>query len=408
MKTALLTIGNELLGGFTIDTNAAWLGQALLAGGAEVAFKVSVGDSTDDIGTMLGELDGLYELIITTGGLGPTSDDITKGAVCQYFESEIKFDEAYWQVLIDRFAKRGFTITDNNRSQAEIPVKATILPNPVGTAPGLKFISDQKSTFIILPGVPREMKAIINEHVLPMLPGVGRPYITLHTAGIIESALAERVEPILAGLAVGVAYLPDYTGVDLRLTSSAVGFKGQSDLDAAVSAIRGQFDPYIWGIDDETLSGVVGQALRDRGDTIGVAESCSGGLLGSTIINEPGSSNYFMGSIVAYSDKSKIELLEVGPDKIKLHGAVSEEIAMEMATGAKKAFDTQWSIGTTGLSGPDGGSDEKPIGLVYIAVAGPNRIKAKKYRLVPDRLHHKRATVAAALNMLRKEIQHHG
>lgn len=409
MNAGILTIGDELINGFTIDTNAVWLSQELHRRGVSVVIKASVGDATGAIEAILSQWDGQYDWVITTGGLGPTHDDVTKTAFCNYFDSESRFDEGYWLELVERFKDRGYAIPDNNRSQAEIPTKAEFIANPVGTAPGLKFVSDT-TTFIVLPGVPREMKAIMTDHVLPGLEhNAPIAWLTLHTTGIFESALAEQLEPVMTTLTgVQLAYLPSYSGVDLRLRGREPGGAGRTRVDQAATKLEAILGEQIYGRDSDSLSSVVGQLLLERGETLALAESCSGGLTASHLTDVPGSSAYFMGGVVAYSNAAKVSQLGVNPATLESHGAVSEATAREMAEGVRAAFGATYGVATTGISGPTGGSDEKPVGLVYLAVAGPDGTLVKESRLVPERLPHKHATAQAALNLLRLELLRHG
>ena len=407
MRAAVLTIGDEIVAGFSIDTNSVWLAQELLKRGISVAAKKSVGDDLEAILETLTEWDSKFDLVITTGGLGPTHDDITKTAFCRYFESDIKFDKDYWNLLVERFRKRGYEIPANNRSQAEIPVKAVTVPNPVGSALGLKFTSPATS-FYVLPGVPREMKAIMTEHLLPELgSGEAVSVVTLRTTGIIESALADRLKSFVAKLdRLQIAYLPAYTGVDLRLRGLDKGMRGKEQVESAVAMIEAHLGDLVYGRDDDKLEAVVGRMLMERQQTLAIAESCSGGLASSRITDIPGSSDYLLGAVVAYHNESKVTVLNVNPDTLEKYGAVSESTAIEMAEGVRTVFGAQWGIATTGISGPSGGTSEKPVGLVYLAVAGPQRTVARKANLVPHRLPHKAATAQAALNLLRLEIRH--
>ncbi len=408
MKAGILTIGDEIVAGFSVDTNSVWLAQELLRKGIVVATKASVGDDLKAIEGVLARWDRELELVITTGGLGPTHDDVTKTAFCRYFNSDLQFDEEYWEVLVKRFQKRGFEIPASNRSQAEIPVKAEALPNSVGTAPGLKFQSGT-TTFFVLPGVPTEMKAIMTDHLLPTLDdGEVVSWVTIRTTGIFESALAARLEPLVSSLKdVQVAYLPAYTGVDIRLRSATTGDKGRRIIESAAGKIETLLGDLTYGRDDATLEGVVGRLLAERQETLALAESCSGGLTASRVTDVPGSSAYMLGAVVAYGNAAKVDQLGVKPETLKAHGAVSEAAAREMAEGVKSVFGAHWGVATTGISGPTGGTPEKPIGLAYLAVAGPQRTVAKEARLVPHRLPHKAATAQAALNLLRLEIMHH-
>ncbi|MFB0515256.1 MAG: competence/damage-inducible protein A [Candidatus Neomarinimicrobiota bacterium] len=409
MKAGILTVGDEIVSGFSVDTNSVWLAQELLKRGITVVAKASVGDNQEAIKEVLARWDGELDLVISTGGLGPTHDDVTKTAYCHYFNSGLHFDEDYWQVLGERFQRRGYEIPANNRSQAEIPDKAEALPNPVGTAPGLKFQSD-RCTFYVLPGVPTEMKAIMSGQLLDSLGGgEAMSWVTLRTTGVFESTLSSRLAPLISRLKeVQVAYLPAYTGVDIRLRSITVGETGQAQVESAARGIEAALGDAVYGRGDATLEAVVGRMLTERGETLALAESCSGGLTSSRVTDIPGSSAYMLGAVVAYSNAAKVALLGVRPETLQVHGAVSEATAREMAQGVKAAFAAHWGVATTGISGPTGGTPEKPVGLVYLAVAGPERTVAKEARLVPHRLPHKAATAQAALNMLRLEIMHHG
>ena len=407
MRAGILTIGDEIVGGFSVDTNSVWLAQELLKRGITVATKTSVGDDLEAIEEALARWDGQLELVITTGGLGPTHDDLTKTAFCRYFDSELQFDEEYWQVLVKRFEKRGFEIPVSNRSQAEIPAKAEAVPNPVGTAPGLKFQSGA-TTFFVLPGVPAEMKAIMTDHLLTTLGGnEAVSWVTIRTTGIFESALAARLEPLVSSFKdIQVAYLPAYTGVDIRLRSATTGDKGRRIIESAAGKIETLLGDLTYGRDDATLEGVVGRLLAERQATLALAESCSGGLTASRVTDIPGSSAYMLGAVVAYGNAAKVDQLGVKPETLQAHGAVSEAAAREMAEGVKSVFGAHWGVATTGISGPTGGTAEKPVGLVYLAVSGPRRTVAKEARLVPHRLSHKAATAQAALNLLRLELVH--
>ncbi|MFC1480702.1 competence/damage-inducible protein A [Candidatus Neomarinimicrobiota bacterium] len=405
MNAAILTIGDELLAGFTVDTNAAWIGQQLLKNGIRVTGKATVGDDLDMITRQIADFDGVYELVIITGGLGPTGDDITKSALCKYFTSPLHFDEAYWQLLVERFTQRGYTISENNRGQAEIPDKAETLPNPVGSAQGLLFTTDG-TQFVALPGVPREMQAIFQESVLPRFTQP-EPLVwtTIHTTGMGESMMAQQLEPMLANLdGVEIAFLPDYTGTDIRLTADDRGAKGAANLNRWIEAIQESLGSLVYGRDDESMISLVFDALSSQNQTVAVAESCSGGLIASQLTDVAGATGIFKGGVVAYSNESKTRLLDVEEASIAANGAVSEDVTLQMAIGVRKKFEADWGLSTTGIAGPSGGSPEKPVGLVYIAVASESSRIVKKYRLVPARLHHKRATAMTALNLLRREI----
>ncbi|UCD38272.1 MAG: CinA family nicotinamide mononucleotide deamidase-related protein [Fidelibacterota bacterium] len=409
MKAGILTIGDEIISGFSVDTNSVWLAQELLKRGITTLKKASVGDDPEAIREVLARWDGKLDLVIATGGLGPTHDDITKTAFCQYFNSELRFDEGYWELLIERFKKRGYDIPANNRAQAEIPIKSVAIPNPVGTAPGLQFRSGT-TTFYVLPGVPTEMKAIMTEQILPeMGSGDMVPILTLRTTGIIESALAEKLKHVVSALkGIQVAYLPAYTGVDIRLRALEPVVMTPDVIESAAGEIESILGDLVYARGDTTLEEVVGKLLKERKETLALAESCSGGLASSRITDIPGSSAYMLGAVVAYSNEAKIRHLSVDADTLKAHGAVSEATAREMAEGVKSVFNAHWGVATTGISGPTGGTTAKPVGLVFTAVAGIKRTVVREARLVPHRLPHKAAASQVALNLLRLEILHHG
>ncbi|MEE9162231.1 MAG: CinA family nicotinamide mononucleotide deamidase-related protein [Candidatus Neomarinimicrobiota bacterium] len=405
MKAGILTVGDELLDGVRVDTNSVWLAQRLLERGASIGIKASVGDEVESIAAMLGSWDGELDLVITTGGLGPTHDDVTIAAFCRYFQCGLEFDEDYWQELVTRFRKRGLDIADNNRSQAEIPEKADALPNSVGTAPGLKFQSPA-TTFYVVPGVPAEMKAIMTEHVLPTLDQTGGvAWVTLHTTGVMESELAARIHSLIEGNdGVRVAYLPGVTGVDIRLKGVAVGSEGREAVEGLAANLEAELGQLVYGRDETTLEAAVGRLLAERGESVAFAESCSGGLAMSRTADVPGASAYLRGGVVAYSNEVKVAQLQVGEETLKTHGAVSEAVGREMAEGVRSRFEADWGVATTGIAGPGGGTAEKPVGLVFLAVAGPKRTVALEARLIPERLAHKAASTQAALNLLRLEL----
>ncbi len=407
MNAAILTIGNELLGGAVVDTNSAWLSRQLASRGVSVTHKATVGDTREDIIALLAAWDGQHDMVLITGGLGPTHDDITKAALCDYFGSGLTFDQRYWDVLVERFKKRGLEIPDNNRTQAQLPDLCQPLSNSVGTAMGMKFTSE-KTIFISLPGVPAEMKAIVSEHVLPAIEGQSIAETTLRVTGLTESALSTRLEGIISGAkGVTIGILPSLISTDLRVQAQQPGPAGAQAVAALVEKMADLLGNNVFARDAETMQETVGALLKGRGETVALAESCSGGLAASWLTDVPGSSDTFLGAVVAYSDAVKQSALSVSAQTLSRNGAVSEQVALEMAVGVKTAMDSTWGLSTTGIAGPDGGSAGKPVGLVYIAVAGDKRSEAREYHLVPRRLAHKQMTAQAALNMLRLELLSH-
>lgn len=409
MNAAILTIGDELLGGFVHDTNSVWLAQELRKSGVAVRGKMTVGDTRTEIVAALGRWDGEVDLVVVTGGLGPTHDDVTKLACCDYFRSELIFDEEYWETLVARFTSRGYEIPENNRTQAEIPDKCEILPNPAGSALGMKFLTSQ-TTFVVLPGVPEEMRAIAIQSLLPTLDADPIAVRTLHTIGSYESALAKRLAKIVAQPeGVRIAFLPDLGSVDIRVEALSAGDQGAGRVNSVVKQIEQELGDLIYGYDEETLPAVIGRELGTRGQTVAVAESCSGGLVASMLTDVPGSSATFLGGVVAYSDKVKAEQLGVSEDALAEQGAVSEKVAGDMAQGVRRLLHADWGLATTGIAGPGGGSAEKPVGLVYLAVAGRSRTIVRAANLVSDdRRRHKKASTLAVLDLLRRELTVHG
>ena len=407
MNAAILTIGNELLGGAVVDTNSAWLSRQLASRGVSVTRKATVGDTREDIIAVLAAWDGQHDMVLITGGLGPTHDDITKAALCDYFGSGLTFDQQYWDVLVERFKKRGLEIPDNNRTQAQLPDLCQPLSNSVGTAKGMKFTSE-KTIFISLPGVPVEMKAIVSEHVLPAIEGLSIAETTLRVTGLTESALSTRLEGIISGAqGVTIGILPSLISTGLRIQAQQPGPAGAQAVAAVVKKMADLLGSNVFARNAETMQEVVGALLKGRGETVALAESCSGGLAASWLTDVPGSSDYFLGAVVAYSDAVKQSALEVSAQTLASHGAVSEQVALEMAVGVKAAMRSTWGLSTTGIAGPGGGSAGKPVGLVYIAVAGDKRREVRNYHLVPRRLAHKQMTAQAALDMLRLELLSH-
>jgi nicotinamide-nucleotide amidase len=406
MKASIVTIGNEILSGMTSDTNSAYLARELNLIGIPVVLKLSVGDRGQDILRAFKQALAESDIVLCTGGLGPTSDDITKKVAANLFGSKLKLDKPTLEYIRSRFARRGIEMPACNRGQAMVPNKARILFNPEGTAPGLLFKRGKKM-LVLMPGVSREMKAIYSGSLSGVLSGLAGKNIirqlTLRTTGISESAIAEKLASFEKGLATGtMAYLPTHLGVDLRLTLSGKR-AGQMDekLQELSSKIRQLLGPVIYGQDDETMEVIVGRLLKEKKLTLTTAESCSGGLIADRITDVPGSSEYFLGSVIAYSNTLKEKLLGVKSQTLRLHGAVSRETAIEMANGVRGRLDSHLGLSITGIAGPNGGTDKKPVGLVFMAVAGPKGTVVEERRFLGQRRHIKESASQAALNMLR-------
>lgn len=413
LKISILTIGDELLIGQVANTNTQWIASRLTELGCAVVAQSTIGDER---GVMLSELDRLFsisDIIITTGGLGPTHDDITKPVLCEYFDDEIAPVEDILEDLRVRLANRGVTFIDRNQHQAWLPRKCQPLRNSVGTAPGMLFEKGGKYV-ISLPGVPNEMKHLIECHVLPFAEDLLRrtntsvtAYRTLQTTGCPESMLADTIgEPETFLGNASLAFLPSYQGVKLRIGVDAENIdKARTEINRIADYIYSRAGRFIFGEGEATLASAVGEELLKSGMTLSTAESCTAGMLSAAVTDVSGSSKYFMGSIVAYHNDVKISKLGVDPSTLSAHGAVSEQTALEMAINCRKTFGTSFAVSITGIAGPDGGSPEKPVGTVWIGIAGPNEAYAKMYSFGNERKINRERAVGAALVELLKSIK---
>ncbi len=403
-RVQIISVGDELLLGETVNTNAAFLARRLTAIGLEVTRVITVGDVPQQLHTAFSEAAQACDIVIATGGLGPTHDDITKQVAADFFGSRLVLDRKILAELEHRFKERGIEMAKVNKGQALVPEHASALNNPVGTAPGL-FIEREGKQFFILPGVPSEMQAICEESVLPMLRASGQTILlkTIRTTGIPESTLFERLGKIseLERFA-SVAFLPKSTGVDIRLTvRGSDANKCWEDLALAAALVQSRAQEFIYSEDERGLAEVVAAQLIRHNKTIAVAESCTGGLLANTLTNISGSSKYFERGVVAYSNQAKTELLQVPEALLIATGAVSEETAIAMAQGVRMIAHTDYGLATTGISGPTGGTEEKPVGLVYVALASSEHVTSRRFVFKSDRAGHKERTVQAALDLLR-------
>ncbi|HEX9655223.1 MAG TPA: competence/damage-inducible protein A [bacterium] len=407
MVIEIVTIGDELLVGHIVNTNASYLGKYLTALGFEVRWMTTVGDDAPLLKQALATAMSRADIVIMTGGLGPTHDDITKNVAAEFFESGFVYKPEILDRLKQAFAARGIKMAAVNEVQAQVPEKATIIDNPVGTAPGLLFETAGKQC-IILPGVPHEMKAMCETTVFPMLKGKGQTVLqkTIRTTGIAESSLFERLGDIqrLEEFAK-VAFLPKSAGVDVRLTVRGTNpAECEGRLSKALQVVRDRAGEFIYAYDGGDLEEVVAQLFFEKKKTVAVAESCSGGMLANRLTNISGSSAYFERGVVAYSNRAKIEILGVPVEVIEKFGAVSDECAVAMAEGIRKVSDADFGISTTGIAGPTGGTAEKPVGLVYIGFAKTGESYSKRMMFINDRITNKERAVQAALNLLRKEL----
>jgi len=411
MKAEIITIGDEILIGQIVDTNSAWMGQQLNLLGVEIYQVTSVHDDQSHILKAIDEAGRNADLVLITGGLGPTKDDITKKCLCEYFETELVFHPEVFEHVKSLLSSRNVIINQLNRDQALLPVNCTVLHNPVGTASGMWF-EKSGTIFISMPGVPFEMEAIMTEEVFPRLKLLRKSRSIVHktvlTIGIPESMLAERIEAWEDALPkyIKLAYLPNPMMVRLRLSGYGTDeLVLKTEIDKQVKGLLNLIPEAVFGYDNDNLGIVLGRMLVSSGKTMATAESCTGGSIAQLITSNPGSSAYFIGGVVAYSNELKNKLLGV-PDKIiEQYGAVSQEVAELMAVGARENLGTDYAVATTGIAGPDGGSDEKPVGTVWIAVAGANGISSKKYVFKHNRERNIIRSTHIALNMLRIFIQ---
>jgi nicotinamide-nucleotide amidase len=406
----IITVGDELLIGQTVDTNSAWMGMQLSMRGIKVNRITSISDRREEIISALDEALGRAPLVLMTGGLGPTSDDITKETLAEYFGSRLVEDREVLAEITERITRRNLEMNENNRRQAMVPEICRVLANHAGTAPGMLFEKEGR-IIVSMPGVPSEMKHIMQEHVLPLVSAMAGGRTIVHrnimTYGTFEAKLAERLEGFERELhpAVKLAYLPAHGVIKLRLTGSGDdGDELHRIVEKQVRKLYTIIPDIIYGEDEVTLEETVGKLLLSNNLTISTAESCTGGKIASLLTSVPGSSAWFRGSVVAYDNSVKTGLLGVDPETISRHGAVSEETAREMAKGILRLVKTDFAIAVTGIAGPDGGTPDKPIGMVWIAVASAKGVIAEKHRFADDRMINISRSSYTALNLLRKQI----
>ncbi len=410
----LINIGDELLIGQVVNTNAAFIGQQMTAAGFELTDVITIGDDGLAIREAVERAMSKTDVVLMTGGLGPTKDDITKKVICDIFQRELVIDEATLKQVTEMFASRGMELTETNRQQAAVPDGCVVLTNTLGTAPGLWLEKDGK-VLISLPGVPFEMEKLIKDEVLPRLKaGKFRSssllYKVVQCTNITESGLSDMLEEYEKQLPEGfkLAYLPKPGIIRLRLTAEGNDTEQmQTTLDQQFDLLKQQVAEYAFTDEDIELEEVVGRLLVKAGKTMATAESCTGGYIAHLITSVPGSSRYFQGSLVSYSNDIKRDLLNVREDNLKRRGAVSEPVVSDMALNAMGLFDVDYTIATSGIAGPDGGTPEKPVGTVWIAVATPVRLATKEFRF-GSRMGRKQIierAARAALNMLRIEIE---
>ncbi len=410
MKASIITIGDELLIGQTVDTNSAFIGAEMSKLGFDVHKITSIHDRREDILEAMKEAAGKSDVVLITGGLGPTSDDITKQTLCEYFNTKLVVDTHVLKMIESMMAARNFAMNENNRKQAEVPESCRVLENRTGTAPGMWF-EDKNTIYISMPGVPHEMKHLMTEHVLPELKEKFTSQIIIHrnimTYGTFEARLAEILTGFETGLPenIRLAYLPASGVIKLRLTGTGDNqIKLKNLMDDQVNKLYKIIPEFIYGENEESLQMVIGKLLKQGNRTLCTAESCTGGEVAHLITGISGSSAYYKGSVVAYSNEVKTNLLGVPEKMIEIHGAVSEEVVCELAGRARKLFKTDFAVATSGIAGPDGGTETKPVGTVWLAVASDKGTTAEKRVFGNDREANINRSSLAALNLLRKQI----
>tara|TARA_B100000427_G_scaffold69217_1_gene55526 strand:+ start:131 stop:1411 length:1281 start_codon:yes stop_codon:yes gene_type:complete len=424
MNVGIITIGNELLSGFTLDRNAAWIGQQLLSSGIKVSIHHTI---PDDLGVIYDTLENQYsewecDQIIVTGGLGPTVDDITVSSFLEYFDDSHEFDKEYWEILSERFKRLNFKMPNLNKNQAYKSKRGIMIPNLVGTARGLHYTKKHQSVlksvkglikgnknkvnFFALPGVPKEMKSMFTNYVLPEIEKSLKNKVvckSIRTTGVPESILQEKITDIIDANngKCDIAFLPHrMLGVDIRLTSS-----DHQLVEDLINEIVPRIKKYVYGYDNDKLEQVIADLLIKNNLTVSTAESCTSGLLASRLTDVPGSSQYFKGGSVCYSNELKINDIGIDKDLIERYGAVSEEVAKSLAKNIAQKNNTDLGIGITGIAGPDGGTEKKPVGLVFVGIFYKNNLYIKKYNLTPDRITNRELTVTLCLNEIRKILR---
>ena len=409
VKAKIISIGDELLIGQVINTNAAWLGNILTNNGIEVISTLTIGDGEKDI---VGALDACsdVEIIVMTGGLGPTADDITKPTLCKYFGTELEFCQDAYDNVMSIFKLRGYQMTERNRGQAYIPKSCTYIPNRYGTAPCMWF-EKSKSVYISMPGVPFEMKNVFEQEILPKLMKHFKvtPYISkvVMTTGVGESFLADAIKDWEEALPefLSLAYLPQYGMVRLRLDGRHPDRAYlQQTIDNEIDKLSKIIGQYIFGYDEKPIAEAVLEKLKAVGKTLASAESCTGGTIAKMITAIPGSSDVFKGTVVSYATSVKEEVLGVNHADVEKYTVVSQQVAEQMATGVRTLLKTDYAVATTGVAGPGGATEENPVGTVWIAVAGPNGVVSKRCNFGKDRGNNIERASITALEMVRQYV----
>lgn len=413
MTAEIISIGDELLIGQVINTNASWIAEELNKVGVQVDQVTAIGDNSSDIKRVLKNACLRNDIILLTGGLGPTNDDTTKNVLAAYFNSDMIFHEPTFKHIQQLFKLRNYQISPVNRKQAEIPEKCQPLTNVNGTAPGMWFEENGK-VIVSMPGVPFEMRPMLLNQVIPRLKiAFDLPFIyhkTIMTHGLGESKLAERIQTVEENLPayIKLAYLPQPGIVRLRLSAKGLEKEAlEKEIELYCKKILEQIPELVFGFDDILIEDVVGKLLIAKNKNLSTAESCTGGYLAHLITSVPGSSQYFIGSIISYSNEVKIKELNVTKSDLDKYGAVSRQVVEQMALGVRKKYHTDFSLATSGIAGPDGGTEEKPVGTIWISLASDKGIQSELLHLGEHRGRNIRRTALAALNMLRLELAAH-
>lgn len=408
VKAEILSIGNELLAGLTVNTNAAYLAQQLKSVGIETCWITTIADVKEEIIGALKTAAQRADVLISTGGLGPTPDDITKLALCEYFGVKMKFDADVFEDVRSFIVDRNIALNKINREQAVIPDCDRVLRNKRGTAPGLYFQRNDRH-FFFLPGVPTEVYYLTENEILPFLKDIFQlqPLKThlLRTTGIPESKIIEKINDLVEdNKEIRMAFLPRFRGVDLRFTAPDNNVHSLTKFNTFVQEVKTRLQKYIFTEEEVEIEEILGRILKMKRFTLAVAESFTGGLIGDLITNVPGSSEYFLGDTVTYSNESKMNLLEVSSKTLEKYGAVSEQTVSEMVRGVQNRFQADCAIATTGIAGPTGATDKKPVGLCYIAARVGSEERVKEFHLGNERLMNKRRGAIAGLELLRRML----
>ncbi len=413
MNIEIITIGNELLIGQILDRNSHWMAQKLSEIGLNIIRISSIPDEKEDIIESIQQAFARAQLVLMTGGLGPTKDDITKKTLCEFFHTRLIFNEKVYADIEQFFTNRGIAVSEINRSQAEVPENCEPVHNAYGTAPGMWFNKEDK-ILVSMPGVPYEMKAMMENHVIPRLKNEFQlPVLykkTILTTGIPESELSDLIEDWENGLPknIKIAYLPSPAIVRLRISGRGNYIDNiKQKVEKKINELKEIIHPYIYGYDDDKLEEVLGKMLLERKKTLSTAESCTGGNIAKMITSVSGSSDYFKGAVVAYSNDIKERQLHVEHEKLIQHGAVSEEVVKTMARNMIAIYQTDYAIAVSGIAGPTGGTPDKPVGTVWIAISDGHNTVAKKYQLGDNRERNIFKSSVIGLNMLRLHLLNH-